>query len=90
MTRLRSTAQLMQLSAKIIAIAYVSYEIVALALVTPILYAILHRMYPTAGIVIAIWLGVCIVAGGALAIYIPMVMGSKIKRFFNSKGTQCE
>ena len=53
----------------------IANEIRGIVLAVPILYT----MYATGGTMMAIWLGVCSLAGVALSVAIPLFVGRKLK-----------
>lgn len=53
----------------------VANEIRGLIMAVPILYA----MYATGGTMMAIWVGVCSLAGVALSVAVPIFVGRKLK-----------
>jgi hypothetical protein len=53
----------------------VANEIRGLALAAPVLYA----MYAAGGTLMAIWVGVCSLAGIALTVGVPLFVGRKLK-----------
>jgi hypothetical protein len=53
----------------------IANEIRGIILAVPILYT----MYATGGTMMAIWLGVCSLAGVALSVAVPLFVGRKLK-----------
>jgi hypothetical protein len=53
----------------------IANEIRGIVLAVPILYT----MYATGGTMMAIWLGVCSLAGVALSVAVPLFVGRKLK-----------
>lgn len=53
----------------------IANEIRGLILAVPILYG----MYVAGGTIMAIWLGVCSLAGVALSVVVPLFIGKKLK-----------
>lgn len=54
---------------------FVANEIRGLVLAVPVLYG----MYSAGGTIMAIWLGVCSLAGIALSVVVPVFVGKKLK-----------
>lgn len=69
---------------KIGGVALVVNEIRGLVLAAPVLYGI----YQAGGTLMAIWIGICSLAGIALSVVVPLVAGRKLNRLLVQKREQ--
>lgn len=56
-------------------------EVRGIVLAVPVLYA----MYQSGGSLMAIWLGVCSLAGIALSVIVPLIAAKKLERYAQTK-----
>ena len=61
--------------------AVIFNEVRGIVLAVPVLYGI----YEAGGTLMAIWIGVCSLAGIALSVIVPIIAARKIQKFANSK-----
>lgn len=72
---------LLTLTAKAGVAAMIFNEVRGAVLAVPVLYA----MYLSGGSLMAIWLGVCSLAGIALSVVVPIIAARKLERFAQAK-----
>ncbi len=72
---------LLSLTAKAGIAAVIFNEVRGAVLAVPVLYA----MYLSGGSLMAIWLGVCSLAGIALSVVVPIIAAKKLERFAQAK-----
>lgn len=56
-------------------------EVRGIVLAVPVLYA----MYQSGGSAMAIWLGICSLAGIALSVIVPLIAAKKLERYAQAK-----
>ena len=61
--------------------AVIFNEVRGMVLAVPVLYGI----YEAGGTLMAIWIGVCSLAGIALSVIVPMIAAKKIQNFADTK-----
>ncbi len=61
--------------------AVIFNEVRGMVLAVPVLYGI----YEAGGTLMAIWIGVCSLAGIALSVIVPMIAANKIQKYADSK-----